>query len=232
MKKPRLIYIFLIVLLCSLLPVGMKGQNYRMEVGFLGGNSFYMGDANQNRLFANAQTSYGALVRYNLDRRFVIKGNALFAGISGSTIGEASTFINGADLKFNHTVFDAGVQLEMNFFEYGAPAYQPSSSRLSPYILFGVGLTGYNAGGQKVCANIPFGLGLKAKVLPRINLGCEWTFRKTYTDALDYVNTSADFQLNDPWSGASSRNKNKDWYSILMVYVTYDIYGIGSKCFK
>lgn len=232
MKQPRFVGIILLVIVFLLLPVGMNGQSYRMELGLLGGNSFYMGDANQNELFGNRHFSFGALARYNLDERFALKTNVLLAGISGTTQNRASMYLNGAEVNFNRTVFDAGVQLEMNFYDYGAPDYQPGASRVSPYILLGIGMTGYDAGRKKICANIPFGLGIKAKVLPRINIGCEWTLRKTFADDLDYVKNSPNFQLQDPWSSVSSWNKNKDWYSILMVYVSYDIYGIGSNCFK
>ena len=97
--------------------------------------------------------------------------------------------------------------LKLNFYNYGAPAFKPGSSRVSPYILLGLGVTGYKTEKNKVCANIPFGLGIKAKVSSRINLGCEWSFRKTLADDLDYANNSADFQLQDSWSGSGSWNK-------------------------
>lgn len=214
------------------MPVGLLGQSYRMELGILGGSSFYMGDANNDKLFENTNPSYGLLARYNMDDRFALKANVLVAGISGTTIGSASTYMNGTEIRFNHQVLDAGVQLEMNFYNYGAPDFKPGSSRVSPYILVGIGFTGYKAEKSKMGLNFPLGLGIKAKVAPRINLGCEWTFRKTTADDLDYARNATDFQLQDSWSGSGSWNKNKDWYSIVMVYLSYDISGIGSKCFK
>lgn len=223
----------LLVLLMILgLSRNTKAQEYRMEIGVLGGSSFYMGDANTENLFKNKHSSFGILGRYNLNNRFSLKANALVAGISGETTGKALSYMNGEDVRFNRQLVDAGVQLEMNFYSFGAPDYKPGSSRLSPYLFLGLGMTGYKTDQTTVCANIPFGLGLKAKVAPRINLGCEWSFRKTTTDDLDYVNHSPGFQLQDTWSGGTSWNKNKDWYSLLTVFVSYDIYGKGSKCFK
>jgi hypothetical protein len=232
MKQTDLEYVLLIVMAFFLTPEGVKGQAYRMELGFLGGRSFYMGDANNKNLFENEHSSYGLLVRYNLDNRFALKANALVAGISGTTRGISSAYMNGIDINFNNQILDAGVQLEVNFYNYGAPDYKPGSSRVSPYILLGLGFTRYKADKSQVCANIPFGLGIKAKVAPRINLGCEWTFRKTFADDLDYVNNTGGFQLQDSVLGSDSWNKNKDWYSILMLYISYDLYGIGSKCFR
>lgn len=232
MKKLRIVRILLIGICFHVMSANVLGQAYRMELGILGGNSFYMGDANQNVLFKNRRVSYGALARYHINERFSIKANALVAGISGTTQGQSSAYLNGAEVNFSRSLFDAGAQLEVNFYEYGAPEYQPGASRISPYLFVGAGLTGYKADKNKLCFNMPFGLGVKVKVAPRINLGCEWSFRKTVADDLDYVNSATGFQLQDSWSGIGSGNKNKDWYSIWMVYVSYDLYGIGSKCFR
>lgn len=232
MKQQRLFMVLLPVVACLLLPAGLKGQLYRMELGFLGGDSFYMGDANQSELFRQNHFAYGALARYNLNERFSLKANALVAGISGTTAGRAASFLNGKEISFDRSVYDAGVQFEMNFYRYGAPDYLPGVSHISPYVFWGIGMTGYKDDKARISANIPFGLGIKAKVLPRMNIGCEWSFRKTYTDDLDFDADSPDFQLKDPWSASGVWNKNKDWYSILMVYISYDIYGIGSKCFR
>lgn len=232
MKQTNLKNKYLLAIAFLITTLGVKGQTYRMELGVMGGNSFYMGDANNNNLFEGKHPSFGLLTRYNLNDRFALKANALVAGISGTTVGAASTFYNGSELNFDRSIIDAGVQLEVNFFSYGAPDYKPGSSRFSPYLLVGLGLTGYKTDKTQICANIPFGLGLKVKVAPRINMGCEWSFRKTTTDDLDYVKDASGFQLQDSWSGNSSWKKNKDWYSMLHFYVSYDIYGIGSKCFK
>jgi hypothetical protein len=221
-----------LLMLFLFLPAGMKGQTYRMELGLMGGSSFYMGDANANRLFENMHTSCGLLARYNLNGRFALKGNVLLAGISGSTVGEAPAYLDGAEVQFRQNILDAGVQLELGFYEYGVPDYVPGASRVSPYLSFGFGLTGYQSDKTRICANIPFGIGVKAKVLPRINLGCEWSFRKTYADDLDYVSGVSGFQLDNDWAGTGSWNKNKDWYSILNIYISYDLYRIGSSCFK
>jgi len=232
MKHTNLKNKYLIAMTFLLLSFGVKGQAYRMELGVLGGSSFYMGEANNDKLFESKHPSFGLITRYNLNDRFALKANALIAGISGTTIGRASTFYNGSEVSFERQLIDAGVQLEVNFFSYGAPDYKPGSSRFSPYLLVGLGFTGYKTDKTQICANIPFGLGLKVKVAPRINMGCEWSFRKTLTDDLDFVKDASGFQLQNSWSENGSWKKNKDWYSMLHFYVSYDIYGIGSKCFK
>lgn len=225
--------IFGIFTLCMLImPAGMMGQAYRFEVGLLGGGSAYMGDANSMNPFESEQPAFGLIGRYNLNGSMALKANLLSGGISGTTIGDAIGFLNGENLKFDRRFVDAGIQFELGFYQYGVPGYRPGSSSICPYISGGLGLTGYNSDKTKVCLNIPFGIGIKAKLLPRLNVGCEWSFRKTLADDLDYSNQTVSFQLNNNWAGKGSWNKNNDWYSVLMLYVTLDLYGTGSDCYK
>jgi hypothetical protein len=229
MKQQMIKWILLMLLF---LPAGVKGQAYRMELGLVGGSSFYMGDANSDQLFANEQGSFGVIGRYNLNGRFALKGNLQLAGIAGTTVGNADAYIDGMEISFDRRLVDATVQMEMGFYEYGVPRYVIGSSRVCPYVSVGLGLTGYKSDKSRVCLNMPISLGVKAKVMPRVNMGVEWSFRKTFADDLDYSSSSTSFQLNDSWAGSGSSNKNKDWYSILQVYITYDLYGIGSSCYR
>lgn len=226
--KYTTILIFFLVLQITL----VKGQAYRMELGLSAGSSFYMGDANQYGLFMNDRPSMGLLYRYNLNGRFSMKANLSMVGISGTTVGNSFQYPAGEELVFDRNVLDAGVQMEINFYEYGVPSYISGSSNISPYAFVGFGMTGYKTTNNAVKANIPFGVGLKMKLLKRLNVGLEWSFRKTYSDELDYLDHEGAFQLSDPWLVTSNRNKNKDWYSVLMFQLTCDLYGIGSKCYK
>jgi len=48
MKHTNLKNKYLIAMTFLLLSFGVKGQAYRMELGVLGGSSFYMGEANND----------------------------------------------------------------------------------------------------------------------------------------------------------------------------------------
>lgn len=215
-----------------LMPAGVKGQAYRMELGLLGGGSSYMGDANSAKPLLNEELAVGLIGRYNINGSMALKANLLTGGISGSTIGDANGYLNGEAFQFNRRFVDAGIQFELGFYQYGVPGYRPGSSSVCPYFSAGLGLTGYQSDRTRLCANIPFGVGVKVKVMPRLNVGCEWSFRKTLADDLDYSDQTTAFQLNNNWAGAGTWNKNKDWYSVLMLYVTLDLYGTGSDCYK
>ena len=231
MYRPTVLFIvFALMMVCSM-ESGLA-QAYSMEVGVAPGGSFYMGNANQKTLFKDTRPSMNLLYRYNLNGRFSIKGLAGVSGIAGSTKGQVFNFPPGVELNFKRRVFDASAQLEFNFYEFGMPDYIIGSTSITPYICAGIGILGMNTTEFETAAFVPMGLGLKWKVAKRYNLGCEWTFRKTYTDKLDYVINSAGFQLSDPWLVESSRNKNKDWYSVFTMNLSIDLVSTGSKCFE
>lgn len=207
------------------------GQSYRMEIGAMGGGSFYMGDANST-LLQETHPAYSLMARYNINRRFVCLANVGIAEISGSTRGYNDLYPNGVDLDFHRKVIDAGLHFEFNFYEYGAAEFIPGSSNISPYVFAGLGLTGYKTDADRVTANIPFGIGIKWKLPKRFNIGIECSYRLSFSDKLDYSSTSGDFQLDDPWIAKSNWNKNKDGYAILNMYISYDLFYIGSNCYK
>ena len=225
----RSVFFSICILFCS---INLFGQDYRMEAGALGGVSFYMGDANQNKLFEEVHPSYGILMRYHLNRRFSLKGNFLAAGISGRTTNLMEEYPSAENLQFQRRLLDGGVQIEFNFYEYGAPDYYPGASKITPYVMSGIGLTGYKTNKNAVTANIPVGAGLKIKLPDRFNIGVEFSYRISFSDQLDFSPQTQVFQLNDPWIAQSAWNKNKDGYFVMALYLSYDLFYIGSKCCK
>ena len=77
--------------------------------------------------------------------------------------------------------------------------------------------------------NIPVGIGLKWKVMPRLNVGCELSYRFTFSDNLD-VTHKGGATLDDPYGIDSGLMKNKDGYSFLSLFVTYDLSPKYRKC--
>ncbi|GHV55537.1 hypothetical protein FACS1894181_19170 [Bacteroidia bacterium] len=67
---------------------------------------------------------------------------------------------------------------------------------------------------------------MKYKVKNRINLGCEFTVRKLFGDNLD-VTGENNAILDNPYQVNGSRLKNQDWYSFLLISVTWDF---GLRC--
>lgn len=55
-----------------------------------------------------------------------------------------------------------------------------------------------------------------------MNIGIEFSMRKLFGDDLDVTDDGNDAGLKDPYGIQSSLLKNKDWYSITMIYLTWD----------
>lgn len=209
---------------------GIRAQEeYRMEIGGMGGGSFYMGDANTTAFFKNMEMAFGAIWRYNFNPRYGIKANMVYGKISGDTRDVSNAFPLEKEVAFNKSLFDLGGQFEYNFNGYGYKVR--GTKRFSPYIFAGLGIS--FATGEKSNAfglNIPFGAGVKYKIAPRLNIGLEFSMRKTFSDELDGVKKDDALYLKDPYGVKSSWLKNKDWYSFTLFFVSYDFMARTRNC--
>lgn len=187
----------------------------------MAGGTFYMGDVNKNTLFKGMNPALGAVFRYNPNFRWAVKGNLMWGQVSGSTDGLKNVFPDQAQGSFSRSLIELGGQMEFNFFPYSDKFAYVNAKRFTPYVFLGLGLT--VAPGNKTFAgpNIPLGVGVKYKIKNRINLGCEFSFRKLFGDGLDVTDGNNAF-LDNPYQIKGSFLKNKDWYSFLLLSVTWD----------
>ena len=94
---------WLTVLLLTV-PIGaLYAQEYRYEIGGMGGGAFYMGDANKNAVLKGLNPSIGMMFRYNANFRIAFKGNLTWAQLSGSTNGLENVFPNGLQTSLHET---------------------------------------------------------------------------------------------------------------------------------
>ena len=199
----------LILLSCFGFFSSLHAQEYKFEIGGMAGGAFYMGDANKTALFKGLSPSAGAVFRYNANFRWAIKGDLLWARVSGSTIGIDNVFPDKLEVSFDRNLIELGGQAEFNFFPYSDKFTYLNTKRYTPYILLGIGVT-VAPGGEKTFAglNIPLGVGFKYKLMERLNLGCEFSFRKLIGDGLEGLSS-----LDKPYGISGSPLKNQDWYS-------------------
>lgn len=226
----KLRYLLLILLLPTVICSAAQ-EEYKMEIGGGAGGCFYLGDAN-SKPFAHMSGMGAVVARYLINHRMAIKGNLAFGQIRGNTgtlffpenpnSENAQGGISGT-ASFKRNLIDFGAQFELNFWSYGIGSGYEGYSRITPYILLGAGVT---IATKPVTTNgglyLPFGLGVKYKIRPRLNVGLEWSIRFTTTDDLDVSNTNG-VKLSAPFGIPSSGFKNKDCYSFTMLTITYDI---------
>ena len=197
----------------------MAQETYRYEVGGGVGMSNYLGDANRSNLLKHPGWAAGGIFRYVIDRRWSLKSNLIVAGISGNSAG--TVYPAGEVYYFSSTLYDVGAQIEFNFFNFGIGSKYMNLKRITPYLVVGVGgtLASPSVGGSSFAIVLPMGVGVKYKWKERLNLGLEFTMRKSFGDGLD--------GLSDLNGINHSFAKNTDWYSVLMVSVTYEF---GKRC--
>ena len=216
-------------LMCLVGGVRADGLEYRYELGAMAGVSSYYGDANYHIPLKNINAMGGVVWRYNINPRMAVKSAFSVAGISGNTADGENSY-PGGDVHFRRTLYELGAQFEYNFFAYGDGIGYKKTHRVAPYIFAGIGVTYAPAPAQHVfAANRPVGLGVKCKVMPRLNVGCEMSFRFSTSDKLDVADRTAPM-LDDPYGIKSGLLKNKDSYSFLSIFVTYDLSPKYRKC--
>lgn len=208
-----------VFMMCFFLPLNLRSQT--MEVGPLAGGAYYLGDLNPGKHFQNLQLSYGALVRYNFDTRWVVRFSFTRGKIKGNSA--QSSFLPDRNLQFESPVTDFSVVCEFNFFSYFTGSRWNS---ISPYIYAGIGgflfdptnngqsLRSLGTEGQNIKydgrepystmgISIPMGLGVKYSVTKKLGLSVFWELHKTFTDYLDDVSTTyylvgPSIDVNDP----------------------------------
>lgn len=70
--------------------------------------------------------------------------------------------------------------------------------------------------------NMPFGVGFKVKLKNRLNFAVECSVRKLFGDDFDVTHKAQEWDLNQPYGIGSSLLKNRDWYSITTICLTWD----------
>jgi hypothetical protein len=239
--KNKLIFLkaVLIVVLMVMTHFQTNAQ-YRIELGGFVGTSYYLGDLNPGNQFREPHLAIGGVARYIFNDRFVVKGTAIFAGLSGH-YPQKDVLLNetyDGTYSFNRRVIDVAAMGEYNFMSYDHQFI--SKTVFTPYITFGLATTLYNRYSNDLNSNdakpvfvlsLPFGAGVKYKLTDWVRVGAEWTFRKTFVDDLDVISNGGPVNPSDPFGfNQKSSVHNNDWYSFAGVYVTFNLFRRKNTC--
>lgn len=210
-----------ILMMLPLTAVYAQELEYALELGVMAGPLTYYGDCNYTSPFKNMNVGAAVFGRYNLNQRMALKFDVAYGKVSGDAMKSDNKFPANPtqQWKFSNPLVDVACQYELSFWAYGTGGSYKGSHRLAPYIQMGLGLTACN---KAVALNIPLGIGVKYKFAPRWNCGADFSVRFTTSDKLDGI--------EDPYRISSGGFKNKDSYSMLMFYVSYDLCPKYRKC--
>ncbi|MFC2115244.1 DUF6089 family protein [Bacteroidota bacterium] len=195
----------------------IHGQR-KSDIGIIGGASYYLGDINHSRHFYSPSPMGGILLRYNFNQRNSIRFSGIYASLKGDPADLNEPYPNSGHPAFSTNLVDLGIVTEFNFMTYQAT--KTRKDRYTPYISGGIGYT-VAFQGEKSAA-LSFGGGFKYNVSTRMSAGFDWTFRKSFSDLLDGVQNIG-YENNVFFH-------NKDWYSLVGVFVTYKIFDWGMDC--
>ena len=215
--KLKLIRLIIVSVLCLISARSAAQDEYKAEIGFNIGGSYYLGDAN-HVLFNNMQPALSGFFRYCFNPRLATK------------IEITSTTVTGDG--FSNGVIASDLTGEFNFFDLEKNPYKQFSKTFSPYIFAGFGMMNYSAENivtgprlSKFTPSIPFGLGMKVKLGKRWNLNMQWTTRLSLSDNLEGTEL-----LSNPKQLNGSNPFNNDILSTLTVGLSFDIWKKNCDC--
>ena len=197
-------------------------QNYRYEIGPALGVTGYLGDVNTSNMYKTPRVAGGGIFRYNMNSRFAFKGNLLYVNLAGDSKNIESQFPGQEQYKFSAHVIDLGGQVEFNFFHFGEGPRYKHYKRITPYMVAGLGAElSFANGNTSFGFVLPLGAGVKFKLKERLNIGFEFTMRKSFSDKIDGI--------SDLYGYSHGIAKNTDWYSVAMFTLTYEF---SKRCVK
>jgi len=208
--------------MASIVCTGIYAQEYKFETGAAAGISSYMGDVNRTNFIYHPGITTGLLFRYNINFHWALKSDILAGKVSGDTRHTDNIFPSGSQATFRRTFAEAGTQAEFNFLPYSDKYRYMGTRSYTPYLFVGAGIT-YAAGEMDyIGPNMPFGVGFKFKLKNRLNVAIECSIRKLFGDNFDVTQKTQSWSLDQPYGIGSSTFKNRDWYSITMLCLTWD----------
>jgi hypothetical protein len=206
-------YIFFLCIFLGMQQIMVAQPNFyeqKGEIGFSLGASHYFGDLNTRTYLNKPHLAVSAFFRKNFNNYIAARVNASFLTLGYSDKYSKNTFQRLRNLNFNSNVFEIALQGDFNFYRF-----EPTSElyRFTPYVTLGVGIFTYdpytfldgekyflrplNTEGQgqptrpkaygSTAFCMPFGVGIKYAITPKMNIGFELAHRFTTTDYLDDV---------------------------------------------
>lgn len=181
------------------------------SISIFGGVMNYQGDLNPNSFtLGHSKPAIGLSIRKPLSRWFTARAGFTFGRIEAADQYNRD-YLQSRNLSFGTTLKEGYAALEFNFLDI-------TKTRFTPYLYGGIAVFHFNPwaldnSGEKVFLQplstegqglaefptqkpykltqlaLPFGMGVKYAVSDNVNIGIEFSQRKTFTDYLDDVSS-------------------------------------------
>lgn len=223
--KLRPLSALLLTALTALPAAAQEEEHYTKEIGVALGTNFMLNDVNST-FFGQSKPSGGAMLRFILNPRMAIKTMLTYNRVGGNLEGVKEFYPSVTDQSttdrlqgsFKGGITDLSATYELNFLPYGYARGYQNYRRFTPYVQLGLGFC-YSDAGKAFTANVPFGVGMKWKIGPRINMALDWAMHLSLSDKLDNVYA--------PTGIPTEMFRGKDNYGITSITFTYDF---AKKC--
>jgi hypothetical protein len=218
---------FITIILFIIFSQQVKSQ-HTDDIGIFLGGSFYMGDINPDKLFYKPSPAYGIMYRFNYNPMISMSYELIQGRIQANDLDFNSNLFQhyrGASFS-NNTITEVSSQLEYNLYPVSGDKIK--TNKFSPYIKVGVGIAYDGAMNHTFQIVIPFALGLKYKITKKVEIGTEWSFRRTFTDKLD--NLGQYYSQSIFVDRQRSFSQTRDWYSFFGINLHYCLKKTNLKC--
>lgn len=205
-----------------------------LEGGIMAGGLFYLGEINPSTLFQSTKFGGGAFVRHNVNKRWAYRANLVVGTLFSDDKYSSDKYQQIRNVAFNTPLIEIVVQAEFNFLRYKLGATRHNSF-YTPYLASGIGFLMVTNSIHPYQLVLPISFGMKFAISKKLELGIEWSFRKTFSDHLDNI-SGKEYDANSMKPINKIKYKqhaffyNNDWYSYAGVFVTYKIFQSGSTC--
>lgn len=213
-----------LLLFFLVIPTFCWSQGSEIGIGIGGFN--YSGDLSRGLNVNSTRPGITGFYRYNISEPLSFRASltgGLIMGWDEKTPIDA--FADKRDASFDITIFEVSGVFEYHFLKWREENFP---IRWTPYVFGGIALFGITQPDEKpeeysnVQPSIPFGVGIKYILNPKLYLGLEFGARKTFFDYLDNVSRSdgltKDYQYGNEY--------DTDVYYYTGVSITYSFYTI------
>ncbi len=192
------------------------------EIGLVFGGNNYSGDIGSEYYIYPNNLMGGLIYKWNVNPRMAFRGTFLYAKVTADDANSENSGRKLRGFKFSNSITEIAVGMEYNYFDYNL---NEPGKRFTPYIYTGVGMFFYSIALSEsstgsfdydydIGASIPFGLGIKTKLVGKFAIAFETRATYTFSDKIDYNNYEID-SLN-----FGNPNTN-DWYMFTSISLVY-----------